>query len=197
MITSSKYDRLADAINQGFLVIYPTDTLYALGAKVDIPQAVELVFVLKQRPRSLPLPVAVASMEMMEEIAVVTPLAKSLIGSFLPGPLTIVLEKRMVSSKITAGTSTVALRIPDDPIALALLKKTGPLTVTSANIHNHPTPETVEEIRNMFISSAIVAYIDDGIRRGSPSTIVDARNDRPVILRKGSISIEQIDAVVS
>jgi L-threonylcarbamoyladenylate synthase len=120
-----------------------------------------------------------------------------LIRSFLPGPLTLVLEKTTVSSRITSEKTSVAIRIPDDSIALALLKKAGPLTVTSANIHNQPTPETIDGIRNMFISKAIVAYIDDGIRNESPSTIVDARDDRPVILRKGSISVEQIDAVVS
>jgi L-threonylcarbamoyladenylate synthase len=197
MITSSEYDRLADAINHGFLVIYPTDTLYALGASVDHPIAIEQVFILKKRPRSIPLPVSVASLAMMEKIAVLTPLAQALIDSFLPGPLTIVLEKKMISSLITAGRSTIALRIPNDPIALTLLKKTGPLTVTSANIHHQPIPETIDKIRNMFISSSIVAYIDDGIRNGLPSTIVDARYDRPVILRKGSIPIEQIETVVS
>jgi L-threonylcarbamoyladenylate synthase len=197
MITSSEYDRLASAINHGFLVIYPTDTLYAMGASITQPQAIEQVFVLKQRPRSLPLPVAVASVEMLKKIAQLTPLAEVLIRSFLPGPMTIVLETTSVSSMITAGKSTVAIRIPDDPIALALLKKTGPLTVTSANIHTHPTPESIDEMRNMFKSKAIVAYIDDGIRNGSPSTIVDARYDQPVILREGSLSKKQIDAVVT
>ena len=197
MITPSEYKSIKDAIDQGFLVIYPTDTLYALGASVFSLKAVEQAFALKKRPTSLPLPIAVSSMEMLEEIASITPLANCLIESFLPGPLTIVLKNKTIPSVVTANKTTIAVRIPNDPIALKLLEKIGPLTVTSANIHNQQTPTTIEEIRNMLKSPSIVAYIDDGTRNGSPSTIVDVTEDKPLILRKGAILSEQIEAVVS
>ena len=197
MITSLEYDRLADAIHQGFLIIYPTDTLYAIGASVKSQKAIEQVFSLKQRPRTLPLPVSVDSMETINDIAELNPMAQALISAFLPGPLTLVLQNKTIPKNITSGKNTVAIRIPNDEIALALLKKTGPLTVTSANIHGQSTPTSIDEIRNMFISSNIVAYIDDGTRNGSPSTIVDMTAEKPVILRQGSISAQQIDSVVS
>ena len=197
MITPPDYKRLKAAIDQGFLIIYPTDTLYALGASVFSPIAVEKAFTLKKRPISLPIPIAVSSKEMLEEIAIITPLAACLIESFLPGPLTIVIKNKMIPSVVTANKTTIAVRIPDDSIALNLIKKIGPLTVTSANIHNQQTPTTIEEIRSMFKSPSIYAYIDDGIRNGLPSTIVDVTEDKPLILRKGTISSEKIEVVVS
>jgi L-threonylcarbamoyladenylate synthase len=197
MISKNDLLNIINALNSDSLIVYPTDTLYALGAKIFSKKAVHNVFSLKKRPLSLPLPIAVSSIEDIQEIAVFTPLAKTLAEHFLPGNLTLVLENRLIPSYITANHNTIAIRIPNDPIALALLKKTGPLTVTSANIHNQKTPSSVSEIRNMFKSKIIAEYIDDGIREGKSSTIVDVTSNIPKIIRKGAITINEIDAVVS
>jgi len=197
MVSIYKYDKINKSIKKGFLVVYPTDTLYALGANVFDEKAIHQVFSIKKRPLSLPIPIAVSSIDMLKEIAILTPIGKILSEHFLPGPLTLVLENRSVSTVVTANKKTIAVRIPDDPIALNLLEKTGPLTVTSANIYNQQTPTTISEIRNMFKSESIVTYIDDGERKGLASTIVDATSKVPVILRKGIISSDEIDAVVS
>jgi L-threonylcarbamoyladenylate synthase len=197
MILKNEFFDIINALNKDYLVVYPTDTLYALGAKIFSKKAIQNVFLLKERPLTLPLPVAVASVHELQKIAVITPLAKILIKYFLPGSLTLVLENRMVPSYITANKKTVAIRIPNDPLALNLLKKTGPLTVTSANIHNQKTPSSVAQIRNIFKSETIAAYIDDGIREGLSSTIVDVTSEIPKIIRKGTITINEINAVVS
>lgn len=197
MISSSEYNKIKKAIDKGFLVVYPTDTLYALGAHVFDEKAVHQVFSLKNRPFSIPLPIAVSSVNMLKEIAVLTPLAIMLADHFLPGPLTLILENRSVPELVTANKKTIAVRIPDDPIALNLLGKTGPLTVTSANIHDQQTPTTISEIRNVFKSESVAVYIDGGERKGLPSTIVKVTSETPVILRKGTISSDEIDAVVS
>ncbi|OYT29999.1 threonylcarbamoyl-AMP synthase [Thermoplasmatales archaeon ex4572_165] len=197
MISISKHSKINEAIKNGFLVVYPTDTLYALGANVFDEKAVHQVFSIKKRPLSLPIPIAVSSVEMLKEIAILTPLGKILAEHFLPGPLTLILENKSVSTVVTANKKTIAVRIPDDPIALNLIEKTGPLTVTSANIHDQLTPTTIYEIRNMFKSESIVTYIDDGERNGLASTIVDVTSNVPMILRKGTISSDEIDAVVS
>jgi L-threonylcarbamoyladenylate synthase len=197
MISALKINKLKRALDQGFLIVYPTDTLYALGANIFSKKAIDQVFSLKLRPITLPLPIAVSSIEMIEKIAYLTPLAHRVINHFLSSPLTIILKNKSVPSNVTSHNDTIAIRIPDDPIALAIIRKTGPLTATSANLHGHQTPTTVAEIRNMFKSSSIVSYIDDGLRNGSPSTIVDVTGDTPIILRKGTISSEQIDNMVS
>jgi len=152
MISASKIDKLKRALDQGFLIVYPTDTLYALGANIFSKKAIDQVFSLKLRPITLPLPIAVSSIEMIEKIAYLTPLAHRVMNHFLPGPLTVVLKNKSVPSKVTSHNDTIAIRIPDDPIALEIIRKTGPLTVTSANLHDHQTPTTVAEIRNMFKS---------------------------------------------
>ena len=183
----------ASHLKQGHLVVYPTDTLYALGGDVFNEDAVRSVFNLKHRPLSQPIPVAVASTEQMEMISILTKTAKRIIAQFLPGTVTVVVEKKPVLSDVlTGGKNTVAIRIPNDPLALQLLKIFGPITVTSANIHNKSTPFHVNEIKNMFSSKEISYYIDDGTRNGKPSTIVDCTTDHPKILREGSISPDDI-----
>jgi len=179
-------------LKQGNLVVYPTDTLYALGADVFNDAAVRCVFQIKKRPFSLPLPVAVASYEQMDQISFLTKTARILLNEFLPGALTLVLKKRKVLSDLLTGNqNTVAVRIPDDIIALRLLDDYGPLTVTSANIHNEKTPYSVSDIKKIF-SSNISCYLDSGVRMGEPSTIVDCTMDPPKILRAGSISSDVI-----
>jgi L-threonylcarbamoyladenylate synthase len=175
------------------IVIYPTDTLYAIGADVFNDITIRTVFKLKKRPLSLALPIAVASYEQMEELAFLSKTARILITEFLPGTLTLVSKKKhVISDLVTGGKSTVALRIPKDQIALKLLKEYGPLTITSANIHNKPVPATINDIKRLFSNEPATMYLDDGPRRGKPSTIVDCSQDPPKILREGTISSDLI-----
>lgn len=182
-----------ETLRKGQLIVYPTDTLYALGADAYNQDAIEAVFRLKRRPFSLPLPVAVGTIEQIKEIAVLTPLAKKIITYFLPGSLTIVVEKKSVLPDLLTGNKkTVAIRIPNDVIALELVKAFGPLTVTSANIHKEKTLYSVDEIQTIFSPGDVSYYIDDGPRSAQPSTIIDCTKVPPKILREGSISLDDI-----
>jgi len=188
---------LVPAIQHGALVVYPTDTLYALGASVFHQGAIAKVFSLKLRPLDMPLPIAVSSLEQLDGLVAISSIGLLLANHFLPGPLTLIVKNQSIPSMVTGGKETIAIRMPNDPVALELLERVGPLTVTSANIHGYPTPSTVDEIRNMFKSEYIALYIDDGVREGNPSTIIDVTSERPMILRSGKITEKQIEEVVA
>ena len=185
--------RAVEAIQEGKLIVYPTDTLYGMGASIFHNNAINYIFKIKKRPFSLPLPVAVSNMHMLSQYVQLTSLAQHLADNFLPGELTLVCRKKpSISDMITSGNETVAIRIPNDEIALNIINKTGPLIATSANIHGQNTPKSISEIRKLFKHGDIEVYIDDGPRNSSPSTIVDVTGSHPKILREGSISAERI-----
>lgn len=182
-----------DAVIKGNLIVYPTDTLYALGAGISRNKAILKIFSVKKRPRSLPLPLAVSDWKQLESLVFLTPLAEKLANAFFPGKITIICQKKPhVSDVITAKEHTVAVRIPDDSVALHLLKKTGPLITTSANWHGQTTPKTISEIRKLFKPDDVEVYVDDGPRQGKPSTIVDVTGTTPKILREGCIPTSSI-----
>lgn len=175
------------ALQRGEIIVYPTDTVYALGADIFNPLAVELVYMIKHRPMREALPVAVSSVPMMERVARVSPLARRLADQFLPGALTLVLPRHpTVPSVVTGGGRTIAVRIPKDQTSLALLEAYGPLTATSANRHHHGTPAVVPDILEDLRAPNLLA-LDLGVRREKPSTILDLTSSEPRILRTGGI----------
>jgi L-threonylcarbamoyladenylate synthase len=185
------------ALQEGKPVIYPTDTLYALGADIYNDTAVRRIFKIKQRPYSVPLPVAVGSIHAMTTLAFINRTVQLISKKFLPGTLTIILKKKQsVPDLVTSGSNRIAVRIPNDPIALQLLSDYGPLTVTSANLHGKKTQSTIKEIL-MQLETCIPICFDNGRREGKPSTIVDLSTKKPQIVRKGSISEEEILDVIS
>lgn len=187
----TELEKAVHTVGSGGLVVYPTDTLYALGASISHQEAVERVYEVKCRPLSHPLPVAVADVATMEEVGVMTALARRLASAFLPGPLTIVVVKQDVVPAVVAPR-TVAIRVPDHPVARRLLSSTGPLTATSANRHRGPLPATVETAQEQ-LGSDVDMYLDGGSLLGTPSTIVDATGEVRV-LREGAISEEEVYA---
>jgi len=195
----SKIDlsRAITALKCGELVVYPTDTLYALGADVYNGDAVRRIFETKHRPFGIPLSVAVASFDSIENIAFVNYNARRLAEQFLPGSLTLVLNKKStISSIITGGLDKVAVRIPDNEVALELLSKFGPLTATSANVHDMETPRDIEGIKKQFKDGDVTVYLDCGKLNALPSTIVDITTKTPKIIREGIITKKNIlDAI--
>ncbi len=140
-------------LKSGGLVAFPTDTVYGLGASSGIPRAVERIYKVKQRSRSLALPLLLAEPSQINEVAsYVSSLAWRLIRKFLPGALTIVLPvSKLVSRIITGGGKTVAVRIPVHPIAIALIPGVGmPIIGTSANLSGWPSALTADEVRSQF-----------------------------------------------
>jgi len=181
------------ALSEGKLIVYPTDTLYALGADIFNEDAVKRAFTVKKRELKDPLPVAVANINEMEKIALVNEKARILVKTFLPGKLTLVLNKRPhVPEIVTAGHDNIAVRIPDNQIALELLTNFGPLTATSANIHNKKTLGTIKDIMKQFKKKDISFFIDDGTLEGKASTIVDLSSAHLNILREGDVTKKQI-----
>jgi len=183
-----------EALKHGGLVVYPTDTLYALGADIFNEDAVKKVFKVKKRPFDVPLPVAVSSFVDIEKIAFVDKKIRLLAERFLPGQLTLILNKKdVVPDILTSGLDKVAVRVPDNKFALELLSIFGPLTVTSANIHNMKTPNNVNDISVQL--KGVDAYLDHGVLEGLPSTIVDMTDNELMVLREGKITKKEIEDV--
>ncbi len=185
-------------LRQGGIVAYPTDTVYGLGAGASLPQAVERIYEVKKRPRNMPLPLLLADISQIIEVAEpVPPAAWSLIRSFLPGALTLVLPKaKSVPDNITAGGTTIAIRIPAHPVPRALIKGVGtPVIGTSANLSGRPSPLTADEVYSQ-LGDKIDLIIDGGrCPGGQESTVVDVTGETPVILREGAISRKELEQV--
>ncbi len=178
----------------GKLVVYPTETVYGIGADVFNQKAVKSLFMAKKRPFDMALSVAVADKKMMEEVAVLNENADKLIEAFLPGPLTIIIKKKKeVSDMVTSGSQKVGLRIPDNRVALELVKRTGPIISTSANLHSHPDAvEVGSAVKDL--GDKVSTYLDAGpCTLGKPSTIVWLNSGEIEIVRQGAITREQIE----
>ncbi len=179
----------------GGLIAYPTDTVYGLGAPVFSPEAVLRVFQVKKRPQNMALPLLLSDISQLDEVAAsVPPLGRFLAKHFWPGALTIILQKsNIISDIITAGSDSVGVRIPNHPVPLALVRGLGaPITGTSANLSGKPSPLTAEEVQAQI--GAGVNFIIDGGRTpgGIESTVVDVTLEKPVILRQGAISRDEL-----
>ena len=196
--TQQQVERGISILRQGGIVAFPTDTVYGLGACVSIHQAVERVYVAKERPRNMALPLLLADTSQITKVAnYVPPIAWRLIRNFLPGALTIVLPKfNSVPDIVTGGGVTVAIRIPAHPVPVALAKGLGtPIVGTSANLSGRPSPLTADEVYSQF-SSKIDLVIDGGrCPGGKESTVVDVPGETPVVLREGAISREELEKV--
>ena len=182
---------------KGGVVAYPTDTVYGLGAGMTHPEAVERIFAVKSRPRHMALPLLVSTVAQIEMLAGrVSPEARCLIQSFMPGALTLVLPASgLVPEYLRTKEGTIALRIPDHPIPLAIIEGIGtPIVGTSANLSGKPSPVTAEEVRSQ-LGDTVDFIIDAGGCGGKESTIVDVTGQTPVVVRSGAISPEQIKAV--
>jgi len=185
-------------LRQGGLVAFPTDTVYGLGAGVNIPQAVERVYRVKERPPNMALPLLLAEISQISEVAEpVPPLAWLLANKFLPGALTMVLPKsKSAPDIITAGGKTIAVRIPAHPVPVALVRGLGaPIVGTSANLSGKPSALTADEVYSQF-GDKVDLVIDGGkCPGGKESTVIDVTGEVPVILREGAISEKELRQV--
>lgn len=187
----------ADSISAGDLIVYPTDTVYGIGASIFNEQAVKKLFAAKRRPFDMALSVAVADKQMIESIAVINDYAERLIDAFLPGPLTIIIKKRPeVPDIVTASSDKVGIRIPDHPIAREIARQAGPIVATSANTHSKPDAINIDMATEAF-GDSVATYIDAGPSPGGkPSTIVWIRDREYEIIRQGEITAEMIEEVL-
>jgi L-threonylcarbamoyladenylate synthase len=185
-------------LKQGGIVACPTDTVYGVVAAINIEPAVERIYRIKGRPRSQALPILLADKSQISEVAKVVPLlARRLADKFWPGALTMVLLKaESVPDIVTGGGKTVAVRMANHPMPIAIIRGLGvPIVGTSANLSGHPSALTAEEVRAQ-IGDRVDMIIDGGrCSGGIESTIVDLSGETPLILRKGAIPLEEIEQV--
>lgn len=194
--TPAALRRAAAALRRGEPVAFPTETVYGLGANALDPAAVRRVFEAKGRPDDNPLIVHVTGLPMLRKLVKgVPPEARALAARFWPGPLTIVLPKRRtVPDAVTAGLPTVAVRVPDHPVALALIEAAGvPVAAPSANRSGRPSPTRAAHVAQDFPGLVV---LDGGpARHGLESTVV-ALGDPPRVLRLGAVPVEELREVL-
>jgi L-threonylcarbamoyladenylate synthase len=197
--TSGSIDLAAHALQDGNLVVLPTDTVYGLAAAYQHPAAIARIYEVKRRPPDRPIALLVDRIEDVERVTEgISASALALMMRFWPGGLTIVLPRRVdVPDIVTAGGPTVAIRMPDHwvPRALARLLD-APLPTTSANRSGQPSPTDALQARNQ-LNGDVAIYLDDGPARiGVDSTVVDLSTSPPTVLRVGAISIEAIQSAI-
>jgi L-threonylcarbamoyladenylate synthase len=192
-------EEAARVIGRGGLVAFPTETVYGLGADAFNEDALRKVYAAKGRPSDNPMIVHLARASDIGVLArALTPDTVRLIEGFWPGPLSIVVKKRAaVPAVVTGGLDTVAVRMPDDPVALALIRLAGrPIAAPSANISGRPSPTTAEHVLRDMDGRADAILAGNPCRIGIESTVLDISEGAPVILRPGFITAERISALL-
>jgi len=192
-------NKAAEIIKSGGVVCFPTETVYALACSSDNDQAIRLIYQIKGRDFNKPLSLLVADIGQIEEVAEVIPTAKLLLDKFAPGPLTIILNKKLEScvSSLVGTDNTIGVRVPDHPIALAIIKAVGkPIIATSANISG-----SKEAINAQQVEEQLEGKIDFIIDAGNSllkmsSTVVDLTGKEIKIIRQGTITEIEISSVI-
>lgn len=197
--TATNIMRCASRLKAGALVAFPTETVYALGAVATDEAAVKKVYDVKRRPADKPLIVAVSRKSAIDTVAVNIPdKAKLLIDKFMPGALTLLLDRApCIPDVVTAGSNTVAVRIPNNDTALKLIELVGkPVVVPSANTADRSSSTLAAHVKD-DLDGKIEFILDGGQSEiGIESTIVDVRTEPPTIIRGGGTSVDEIEAVI-
>lgn len=199
----STYPQLKEAaqfLNEDEVIAFPTETVYGLGANAKSDEAIAKIFTAKGRPSDNPLIVHISTVAQLHELTDhISEKAEQLISTFWPGPLTIIFPKKehSVSELVTAGLDTVAVRMPDHPVALRLINAAGlPIAAPSANRSGKPSPTTADHVFS-DLNGRIAGIVDGGMTGvGVESTVIDCTGETPIILRPGGVSREEIEAVI-
>lgn len=186
--------RAAETLRSGGVVAFPTDTVYGVGADPFQPEAVRKLYQIKGRPIDKPIPILVGSVDDVQRVAQNLPtIFGQLAEHFWPGELTLIVEAKALPAEVTAGGHTVGVRMPDHPLALALLQRYGgAIATTSANKSDEPPATSAAEVRAEL--GELVGVILDGGQTATrvASTVLDLSVLPPVILRHGGISLDQL-----
>ena len=191
-------DAAAGAVRRGELVVIPTDTVYGLAADAFSHDAVRALLDAKGRGREMPPPVLVSAVTTLDALAEDVPeWARTLVEKFWPGPLTLVCRQQgSLMWDLGETRGTVAVRMPDDEIALAVLERTGPLAVSSANLTGRPAATDADAAEEM-LGDAVAVIVDAGPSAGGEaSTIIDATLPEGRVLRLGALSLDDLNAAI-
>ncbi|MGW8597910.1 L-threonylcarbamoyladenylate synthase [Streptomyces sp. NPDC055893] len=187
-----------DALRRGRLVVLPTDTVYGVAADAFDPKAVNSLLQAKGRGRHKPSPVLVPSATALRQLTDEVPEdARRLIDAFWPGGLTLIVRHRSTLAWDLGETGgTVAVRMPDHPLTLELLARSGPLAVSSANLTDHPSPQDCDAAQGM-LGDSVSVYLDGGRTPGAlSSSIVDVSGGTPALVREGTLSAARLQTVL-
>ncbi|AEE46932.1 L-threonylcarbamoyladenylate synthase [Cellulomonas fimi] len=190
-------DEAVAAVSRGALVVLPTDTVYGIGADAFTPPAVQALLDAKGRGRQMPPPVLIPDVRTLDGLATDVPdAARALAEAFWPGGLTLIVHAQpSLAWDLGETNGTVALRVPDHPTALALLRRTGPMAVSSANRTGSPAAVTAQDAHAQ-LGDSVAVYLDAGDAPGQvASTIVDATGDVLRLVRAGALTLEQLAEV--
>jgi len=190
---------IAKRFKSGQVIAFPTETVYGLGANALNSDAIKRIFEAKGRPSDNPLIIHIASEGQLEGLVEeVDEKSKLLMQRFWPGPLTIIFKKKSgISDLVTAGLSTVAIRMPSHPVALALIKAADlPIAAPSANRSGKPSPTNAEHVKH-DLDGRIDGIVDGGPTGvGVESTVIDVSGEKPIVLRPGGVTVEELEAVL-
>lgn len=200
LVSASTPNALTSALEillSGGLVVFPTDTVYGVGSLAFHEKAIESIYIAKDRPMEKAIPVLIGDDTDLSKVADEIPMfAMRLIARFWPGPLTILVPKKLTLPEAISATSTVGVRVPDHAIARALLRLAGPMAVTSANISGQPSPTSAQQVYEQ-LEGRVPMIIDGGETPGGiPSTLVDCTGTEIQILREGPISKEELLKII-
>ncbi len=186
-------------IRQGETVVFPTETVYGLGANALDGEAVKKIFLAKGRPGDNPLIVHIAEVEAVDGLVAQVPeKARALMDAFWPGPLTLIMARgEIIPEEVTAGLSTVAIRLPSGDIAHRLIQEAGvPIAAPSANISGRPSPTKGEHVLEDMLGKVSAILIREDVEVGLESTVVDMTTEPPTLLRPGGITVRDLTAVI-
>jgi L-threonylcarbamoyladenylate synthase len=188
-----------EVLGEGGLVVFPTDTVYGLGARADDFRGLSRIFALKHRPRDRALPILVGGQDQVKQAAAEWPeTAQKLAAAFWPGPLTIVVPAvDSLPPLLTGGKPTVGLRMPDHRATLEWLREGDFLVATtSANLSGKPAPARIEEIDGELLQEVELVLLGEDCPGGVPSTVVEVKGEEVRLLREGPVSLEELNRVV-
>lgn len=191
--------RAKESLGRSGLVVIPTDTVYGIAADAFDPTGVRRLLRAKGRGRDMPSPVLISGMAVLPALTTaVSAEVRELAEAFWPGGLTVIFRQQpSLRWDIGDSRGTVAVRVPDQPDAIALLEQTGPLAVSSANLTGMPPAATIDEAEEMF-GDLVDVYLDAGPAPGGiPSTIVDATSDILLVRRQGLITVDELRQIVA
>lgn len=190
----------ATVLRDGGLVVFPTETVYGIGALADSKFGAQEIFEVKVRPLDMPLPWLVENEDALDTYGVDIPdYAHRLAHEFWPGPLSLVVKAGdRVGKDFRAPDGTVALRSPDHEVVIELIRAAGgPILATSANTHGMPAPAAYADVEDRIVSAADIALDSGETRHQEASTVVACTGDEPVVVREGAISAERIKAAAA
>ncbi len=193
VLSREDYEAVCQALDEGGLIVYPTDTLYGLGCDPFEGSAVDRVFEVKRRPADQPVALALTAPDQIPTYAHVTPAASAIIAKHLPGPLTVLLRAtKGAPPPLVSAAGLLGIRVPAHSVAQAITKAFGPITTTSANVHGGPSPVTCDDAVAQ-LGEAVDLYVDCGpTHHGKESTIVDLSGDAINVIREGALRREDL-----